>query len=150
MLVAISILTLFTVLIGFNAEFATSSIQSMMRQADSLTQTFVGFVVLPLLSNDPTSIVNAVKDKMDLCIALTLERCMQTALLVVPLIIIIAWGMDVEEMTLEFDGFSVAATFVSIIIVTYVIQDGKSNWLVGALLIKVYVIVALAAYFIRV
>ena len=51
MLVAISILTLFTVLIGFNAEYATSSIQSMVRQADSLTQTFVGFVVLPLLSN---------------------------------------------------------------------------------------------------
>ena len=81
---------MFTVLIGFNLEFATSSIQSMVRQAGSLTQTFVSFVVLPLLSNDPTSIVNAVKDKMDLCVALTLERCMQTVLMVVPIIIIIA------------------------------------------------------------
>ena len=52
-------------------------------------------------------------------------------------------------MTLELDGFSVAATFVSILIVSYVVQDGRSNWLVGALLVKIYVIVALAAYFIR-
>ena len=95
----------------------------MVQQAKDLTQTFVGFVILPLLSNDPTSIANAVKDKMDFCIALTLERCMQTALLLVPLVVIVAWGMGVEEMTLEFDGFSVAATFVSIIIVTYVVQD---------------------------
>ena len=147
---AAAILIVFTVFIGFNVEFATSSIQRMVRQVENLSQTFVGFVILPLLSNDVTSIANAVKDEMNLCIALTLERCMQTALLVVPLIVIIAWGMGVEEMTLEFDGFSVAATFVSIIIVTYVIQDGKSNWLIGALLVKVYVIVALAAYFIRV
>ena len=147
--VATTVLILFTVFIAFNAEFATSSIQSMVHQADNLTQTFVGFVILPILTNDPLSIINAMKDRMDFSIAMTLERCMQTALLVVPLVVIIAWGMGVEEMTLEFDGFSISATFISILIVTYVVQDGSSNWLVGALLVKVYIIVALATYFVH-
>lgn len=74
---------------------------------------------------------------------------MQTALMVVPLIVLLAWGMGIDAMTLEFDSFSVAALFVSIIIVTYVVQEGKSNWLTGALLIKVYVIIALSAFFVR-
>ena len=69
---------------------------------------------------------------MQLSASLTLERCMQTALLVVPFLVLVAWAMGVEEMTLELDGFSFATTFASIIIVAYVIQDGKSNWLVDA------------------
>jgi len=48
--------------------------------------------------------------------------------MVVPLIIFAAWGMRVEEMTLKFDSFSVAGLFAAIIIVTYVVQQGKSNW----------------------
>lgn len=61
-------------------------------------------------------------------LALTLERYMQTALMVVPLIVLIAWGMHIDSMTLDFDGFTVAALFASIIIVTYVVQEGKSKW----------------------
>ena len=62
----------------------------MVRESQHITQTFVGFMILPLLSMDLSSIVTAMKDKMDLCIALTLERCMQTSLFVVPLIVIVA------------------------------------------------------------
>jgi Ca2+/H+ antiporter len=36
--------------------------------------------------------------------------------------------MDVDDMNLEFDGFSVAKPFASIFLVTYVVQEGKSNW----------------------
>ena len=40
----------------------------------------------------------------------------------------LATGLKIDDMTLDFDGFSVAALFASIIIVTYVVQEGKSNW----------------------
>lgn len=134
-----------TVLVAFNAEFATGSVQKMVHQA-GISQTFVGFVIFPILSNDPESIFLAIKDKLYLSISLTLDKCMQVALLIVPLLVMIAWAMANEEMTLDFDGFPVAVSFASVIVVSYVVQEGKSNWLTGALLIKVYVIVALATY----
>jgi len=115
-----------TALLAINAEFATS-IQGIMH-SHGVTASFMGIVVLPILSNDPFAIDAAMKDNLDISIALTLERCMQTALMVIPLIVLIAWGMGVEGMSLDFDGFSVAALFASIITVTYVVQEGKSNW----------------------
>lgn len=36
--------------------------------------------------------------------------------------------------------------FISVLIVTYVVQDGKSNYLEGAMLFGLYVIIALAFY----
>jgi Ca2+:H+ antiporter len=68
------------------------------------------------------------QDRMNMSISLALERCMQTCLLLVPLTVLLAWCMGVDDMNLEFDGFSVATLFASIIIVTYVVQEGKSNW----------------------
>lgn len=69
--------------------------------------------------------------------------------MVVPLVVLLAWCMRIDTMTLEFDSFPITALFASIIIVTYVVQEGKSNWLTGALLIKVYIIIALAAFYIH-
>ncbi|KAF2472136.1 uncharacterized protein BDR25DRAFT_284625 [Lindgomyces ingoldianus] len=145
---AIFTLTISVVLIAFNTQFATDSIQGLL-QHRHISQTFLGLVILPLLSIDPTSIAVAIKDKMDISIALTLERCMQTALMIVPLIVLLAWCMGIADMNLQFDGFSIAALFASILIVTYMVQEGKSNWLEGALLINVFVIISVAAFFIR-
>jgi Ca2+:H+ antiporter len=115
------------VLIAFNTQFAADSIDGLLREA-GLSQTFLGLVILPILSNDLTSVVVVARqDRMDMSISLTLEKCMQTALMVVPFVVLLAWMMDVE-MTLEFDGFPIAALFASIIIVTYVVQERKSNW----------------------
>ena len=116
-----------TVLIAFNTQFATDTINGLLNQA-GLSTTFVGLVILPLLNNDPTTLKTAQKDKMDLSIALTIEKCMQTALMVIPLVIIIAWPMGVDEMTLSFNSFEVVSLFASILIVNYIIQDGTSNW----------------------
>lgn len=124
---ALVTLTVSVVFVGFNTQFATDSIQSLLQQ-HGLSKMFLGIVILPLISIDTTSIVMAIKDKMDISIALTLERCMQTSLLIVPLIVLLGWCMDIDEMTLQFEGFPIAALFASIVIVTYVVQEGKSNW----------------------
>ena len=122
----ILVVLLSTVLIAFNTQFATDSIQNLLTVA-GLSSNFIGIVVLPSLSCDPTSVVVAIRDKMDLSITLTLERCMQTSLMVVPLTVLLAWCMGIQ-LSLDFDGFLIAGLFTSIIIVTYVVQEGRSNW----------------------
>jgi Ca2+:H+ antiporter len=94
----------------------------------SVTNSFMGIVILPLFSNDPTTIAIAYVDKMDISIALTLERCMQTALMIVPLVVLVAWCMGIDAMSMKFNSFSVASLFVSIIIVTHVVQGGRCKW----------------------
>lgn len=127
--VACFTLVLSTVLVAFNTEYAINSIQGLLHHV-GLSETFLGFVIIPLLSLETASIGAAQKDKMHLTVALTMERCMQTALLVVPLTVLLGWCMSVDQMTLEFSGFSIAALFASIIIVAHVVQEGKSNWYV--------------------
>lgn len=84
---------------------------------------------------------------MDLALALTSGRSLQTALLVIPLIVILGWIID-RPLTLRFQGFEVAATFGSTIIVNNLIDDGSSNWLQGALLVGTFLIVAVASFFV--
>ena len=124
---AIGTIVISTVLIAFNTQFATESINGLLDQA-GLTPTFVGLVILPLLSDDPTTLIVAYKDKMDLSLELTMGKCMQTALMVVPLVVLIGWGMGVEDMTLQFNGYEVASLFASTLIVNHIVQDGQSTW----------------------
>jgi Ca2+:H+ antiporter len=50
-------------------------------------------------------------------------------------------------MTLDFDGFQVAVLFIAVLLVNYLIQDGESHWLEGILLMAVYIIIAVSAWF---
>ncbi len=124
---AVGTITISTVLIAFNTQFATESINGLLNQA-GLTPTFVGLIILPLLSNDPTTLIVAYKDEMDLSLALTIEKCVQIALMVIPSVVVIGWGMGVETMTLQFNGFEVASLFASILIVNYIVQEGRCMW----------------------
>ena len=50
-------------------------------------------------------------------------------------------------MSLYFSLFETISLFVSAFIVNFLVLDGRSNYLEGALLIAAYVIIALAAFF---
>ncbi|OJJ85026.1 uncharacterized protein ASPGLDRAFT_1515210, partial [Aspergillus glaucus CBS 516.65] len=113
LLTAIIILSLATALIGLHSTFATDDLQNMMEQAN-LSRTFVGMVILPLLSNDLGPIKAAWENHIDRFIAATVGKCVQTALLVTPLVIFIAWGMGVKDVSLYFDGFEVATLFATL------------------------------------
>ena len=49
-------------------------------------------------------------------------------------------------MNLSFDGFQIAVLFVAVLLVNYLIGDGKSHWLEGMLLMTTYTIIAVAAF----
>lgn len=71
---------------------------------------------------------------------------MQVALFIIPLIVIIGWGMHIDDMTLSFDIFQVVVMFVAILLVNYLIGDGKSHWLEGMLLMCLYLIIAVCSW----
>lgn len=51
--------------------------------------------------------------------------------------------------TLNFDPFQIIVLFVSVLLVNYLIADGKSHWLEGVLLMMMYLIIAIAAWYVK-
>lgn len=146
--VAVGTLVGSTVLIAFCAEFLVDSIDYVTSQG-GISEEFLGLILLPIVGNaaeHATAVTVAIKDKMDLAIGVAVGSSMQVALFVIPLLVIIGWGMGVDTMNLSFDIFQVAVLFVSVLLVNYLIGDGKSHWLEGMLLMCLYVIIATCSW----
>lgn len=93
-----------------------------------------------------SSITFAMKNKMNLCIGIAISSSLQIGLLVSPVLVLTGWAIDVP-MTFFFEIFETVVLFSSVLVVNYLIADGKSNWLEGALLLACYAIVALAFFY---
>ncbi|KAJ5123585.1 hypothetical protein N7448_009682 [Penicillium atrosanguineum] len=149
-LVALITLGVATTLVAVCAEFMVDSIDALTATGH-IGKTFVGLILLPIVGNaaeHATAVTVACKDKMDLAIGVAVGSSMQIALLVLPLIIVIGWIMGLDNMTLNFDAFQIIVLFVAVLLVNYLIADGKSHWLEGVLLMMMYLIIAMAAWFI--
>ena len=118
-----------TAIIGLCAEFMVDSI-SAITESGAISIEFVGLILLPIVGNaaeHATAVTVAVKDKMDLAIGVAVGSSMQVSLFLIPLLVIIGWIMGKDEMDLSFDGFQIAVLFVAVLLVNYLIGDGKSH-----------------------
>jgi Ca2+:H+ antiporter len=138
-------LVLVTILVAVCAEYLVDSIDSIVASS-GVSKTFIGLILLPIVGNAAehvTAVVVAYKDKMDLAIGVAIGSSMQIALFVTPFLVILGWAMG-QEMTLHFKGFETVVFFLSVLVVNYLIQDGKSNYLEGCMCLGLYVVIALA------
>ncbi|KEF56753.1 uncharacterized protein A1O9_06943 [Exophiala aquamarina CBS 119918] len=145
---AVVMLLITTGLVALCAEFLVNSIDHLI-STTNVSQAFVGLIILPIVGNAAehvTAVTVAAKNKMDLAINIALGSSIQIALFVTPLMVILGWILD-REMSLYFSLFEVVSLFASAFIVSFLMIDGRSNYLEGALLIAAYVIIALSAFF---
>lgn len=145
---AMILLLLSTGLVAVCAEFMVGAIDGLL-ETSPINEVFVGLIILPIVGNAAehvTAITVAMKNKMDLSIGVAVGSSIQVALFMSPLTVILGWCLD-REMTLYFTLFQTVCLFVSAFIVNFLVLDGRSNYLEGALLCATYVIIALAAFF---
>ncbi|RDA96146.1 hypothetical protein CP533_1794 [Ophiocordyceps camponoti-saundersi (nom. inval.)] len=147
--VALATLSISTAIIALCAEFMVDSIDAVTRNG-ALSEEFLGLILLPIVGNaaeHATAVTVAMKDKMDLAIGVAVGSSMQIALFVIPFIVLVGWGMHVDAMNLSFDFFQTATMFMAVLLVNYLIGDGKSHWLEGFLLICLYAIIGVCAFY---
>ena len=140
-------LVLVTILVAVCAEYLVDSIDAIVQKA-GISKTFIGLILLPIVGNAAehvTACVVAYKDKMDLAIGVAIGSSLQIALFVTPFLVVLGWGIG-QPMTLNFEGFETVVFFLSVLVVNYLIQDGKSNYLEGCMCLGTYLIIALAFY----
>ncbi|KAK6538054.1 hypothetical protein TWF694_010944 [Orbilia ellipsospora] len=141
------VLVIVTLMVAICAEYLVDSIDSIVATTN-ISKTFIGLILLPIVGNAAehvTAVVVATKNKMDLAIGVAIGSSLQIAILVTPFLVVLGWIMG-REMSLFFQTFETTVFFVSVLITNYLIQDGKSNYLEGAMLLGIYSIIALSFY----
>ena len=148
--VSIGILAASTIAIVFLSELLVGAVEPVVESL-GVSELFLGVIIIPIVGNVAEHIVGvqvAIKNKMDLSLTISLGSSMQVALFVAPLLVFVSLLFG-PEMTLFFSLLEVSALTLAVMIATLISVDGESNWLEGAQLLAVYIIVALGFYFIR-
>ncbi|MFO0730409.1 MAG: calcium/proton exchanger [Nitrospiraceae bacterium] len=145
---SITVLIIATVAIAVLSEFLVGSIEPAAK-ALGMTQIFVGVILVALVGNaaeHSTAVMVALKNKMDLAFGIAVGSSLQIALLVAPLLVFASYLFG-SPLDLMFTPFEVAAITMSVLIVGFVAMDGESHWMEGVMLLGVYLILAIAFFF---
>jgi Ca2+:H+ antiporter len=145
---SIIVLTAVTCLVALMSEMLVGALEPASQQL-GLTQVFVGVILVALVGNaaeHSTAVMVALKNKMDLAYGIAVGSSLQIALLVAPLLVFASYLFG-APLDLVFTPFEVAAVTISVLIVGFVAIDGESNWMEGVMLVGVYVILAIAFFF---
>lgn len=116
------------------------------------TEFFVGVVIIPLVGNVTEHLVAvqvAAKDQMDLSMGISVGSALQVALFVAPVLVFLSLAMG-RPLTLVFNSFELTALGAACLIAGLVALDGESNWMEGVQLLVVYLILAMAFFFLPV
>jgi Ca2+:H+ antiporter len=115
-----------------------------------MTRVFLGVIVVAIVGNaaeHSTAILMAMKNKMEISLGIAIGSSLQIALFVAPLLVIASRFIGPKPMDLVFTPAEVLAVFVAVLITGQIASDGESNWLEGAQLLAVYVILAIVFFF---
>ena len=113
------------------------------------SEFFVGIIIVPIVGNVAEHLVAvqvAIKNQMELSISIALDSSLQIALFVAPVLVFLSLLMG-NPMDLVFNQFELIALGAASLIAALVALDGESNWLEGVQLLVVYVILAIAFFF---
>jgi Ca2+:H+ antiporter len=142
------VLVIATAFVGLCSEILAKSIEEAGQQW-GLTEVFLGVVVVAIVGNaaeHSSAVMVALKNKMDLAVGIALGSALQVALFVAPLLVFASY-LRPHPMDLLFTTMEIVAVILGVLIARMVAEDGESNWLEGAMLLMVYILMAMAFYF---
>jgi len=142
------VLIVATALVAWMAHMLIGAVEHTA-QALGMTEVFVGVIVVAVIGNaaeHSTAVLVAMKDKMDLAVSIAVGSSLQIALFVAPVLVFLSYAMG-APMNLVFTPFEVISVFLAVLAVNTIVMDGESNWMEGAQLLAVYLIIAVAFYF---
>jgi Ca2+:H+ antiporter len=139
-----------TVMIAWISEILVGAIEPTAHEF-GLSNVFVGVFVVAILGNaaeHSTAIGVAMKNRMDLSLSIAIGSSVQVALFVAPVLVLASLFIGPGPMDLAFPAGLVLMVLLSVLITGQVAGDGRSDWLKGAQLLAVYLVMGLAYFFI--
>ena len=146
---AVGVLLAATVGVVLMSEVLVESLEPVIHQL-GWSELFVGIVVIALVGNaaeHSTAITMAMQNKMEVAVEIAIGSTTQIAMLVAPVAVLVSHFFG-PGMSLEFLPSELVAILISVLTVNQITRDGETNWLEGLMLLSVYVIIAIAFFFV--
>ncbi len=145
---ALAVLALSTAAVVWLSEILVHSVEAVMATS-GLSEFFLGIILIPIIGNVAEHLVAvqvALKNKIELSLEIALGSSLQVALFVAPVLVFASLALG-RELNLVFNQFELLALIAAVLVAALVSSDGESNWLEGAQLVAVYVILGVAFFF---
>jgi Ca2+:H+ antiporter len=110
-----------------------------------ISQGFAGLVIVAIAGNAVENVVGiqlAARNQADTALSVILNSPLQIALVLAPVLVLLSPVIGGATFTLVFPPLLVTTVVASVLAVSFVILDAESDWLEGAALVGLYVVVA--------
>jgi len=120
-------------------------------EALGMSQTFIGMIIVAIVGGAAESlsaIAAGARNKLDLTMGVVYGSCIQIALFVAPVLVLLSRLIAPEPLDLSFSRTELGVLLLAVLIGGSVGNDGKGNWFKGVQLLTVYATIALLLYFV--
>ena len=134
-------LAVITTFIGLLSDYLVDTLEDTASDI-GIPAMFIATIIVPIVGNaaeHAAAVVFAYKNKMAISIGIAVGSATQISLFLVPAMVLAGWMGNVK-MSLDFHPYETGAMLISVLVGSFIIQDGSSNWLKGVMLILGYYI----------
>ncbi|KAK2986409.1 hypothetical protein RJ640_011847, partial [Escallonia rubra] len=138
-----------TAWISYVSEYLVNAIEGAS-VAMNMPVAFISVILLPIVGNAAEhagAVMFAVKDKLDISLGVAIGSSTQIAMFGIPFCVVVGWIIGCP-MDLNFQLFETATLLMTVLVVTFMLQEGNSNYFKGLMLIFCYLIVS-ASFFVH-
>ena len=146
---AVILLMIATIGTAINSELLVGAIEPVTKQF-GWSQVFIGLVIIPIVSNateHSSALIIALKDRVDLSLAITAGSSIQVATFVAPMLVLVSLFYP-TRLNLVFQPLELAILGLATILFPLVSLDGESTWLEGLQLVAVYLMACIVFFFV--
>jgi len=143
---AVGLLVIASALAAFVSDWFVTALEPSMKTLH-ISDEFAGLVIVAIAGNAIENVVGiqlAAKGRSEYAFSVIINSPLQIALVLAPVLVIISQVFGLASFTLVFSPMLLASMFLAIILAAFISFDGESNWLEGAALIAIYIIIATA------
>lgn len=141
------ILALSTAGVAYMSELLVGAVEPVVTGL-GISEFFLGIILIPIIGNVAEHLVAvrvAYQNQMDLSVEIAISSSLQIALFVAPVLVFISLVMG-NPLHLVFNSFELLALIAGVVVAAMASADGESNWLEGAELLGLYLILGLAFF----
>ena len=148
-LLTLGLLFIATIGTAINSELLVGAIEPVTHQI-GWSPVFIGIVIIPIVGNaaeHSSAIYIALRDRIDLSMAIAAGSSIQVATFVAPLLVLVSL-FTATPLTLVLQPLELAVLGLATVLFAFLSLDGETTWLAGAQLVAIYIMACVVFFFV--
>mmetsp|Transcript_3637 Transcript_3637/g.4167 ORF Transcript_3637/g.4167 Transcript_3637/m.4167 type:complete len:483 (+) Transcript_3637:113-1561(+) len=131
-----------TVFISVLSEIMVDAIEGTVTHW-GVSELFIGAIIIPIVGNaaeHASALMFAYRNKLDITLGVAVGSAVQISVMALPFCVVLGWAIGCP-LDLTFSLFEVISYTLTVLIVAAALQDGKTHWLMGIILVAAYIVI---------